>query len=163
MRKIALLLSIIIILAYCTLLSGCHSKSDQNESNTAKEITLTKDNFKNYFTIEVDSNVTTTKHGDSYVLGVYVPATYSAVADVNVNVFSNVPIDSYNVKVTLEIKTGYVYWNTKTVTLNISSNGSASKKLTITTSDAQTIFFESDCNRNFYASIVSVEGTIREH
>jgi hypothetical protein len=33
--------------------------------------------------------------------------------------------------------------------------------MTITTSDDQTIYFENDCNKEFYASVVSVEGTIK--
>ena len=163
------------VFVFCVPLSSCNSNSNQTTSDSkqttsdskqttsdSKEILLTKDNFKDYFAIEVESDIDITKHGDTFVLGIYIPPTYSAVADVGVNVFATSPIDVYNVTVTLEVKTSYVCWNKQTITLYISSNGSASKNLTITTSDAQDIYFKSDCNTDFYATIVSVEGTIRE-
>lgn len=162
MKKIALFLSIIMIFGCCFSITACDSSTaSNNNSSERQEIVLTKDNFKDYFTIEVDSDIDITKHGDTYILGVYVAPTYSAVADVDVNVFASSPLESYNVVLTLEVKTGYVYWNTKTITLNLTSNGSAQKNVTVTTSDEKDIYFEMDCNKEFYASIVSVEGTIK--
>ena len=161
MKPTALLLTIIMLFTCCLSLSSCNLDSNQTNSNQTNEITLTKDNFKDYFTIEVDTDINTTKHGDIYQHGIFIPPFYSAVADVDVNVFASRPVDAYNVKVTLEVKTSSIYWNKQTITLYLSSNGSANKNLTITTSDSKTILFEYDCNKEFYASIVSVEGTIK--
>ena len=156
------LIGILLLISSLTLsLTSCGEEDNGGGQNEVQEITLTKENFEDYFSIEVDSDIDITKHGDNYLLGVYVPPTYTAVADVEVNVFATSPIDSYNVVVTLEVTTGYVYWNTKTVTLNLNSSGSASKNITITTSDEQDIYFESDCKKSFYARITGVQGTVK--
>ena len=165
--KKALKLAILFCLALLTcalILTACDSRNANETAETlpTKQTTLTKENFKNYFIIEVEPDIDITKHGDTSVLGYYIPATYSAVADVDVNVFSCSPFDSYNVAVTLKVFTGSVYWNEKTVTLYLSSSGSASKNLEITTVADEKILFESDCNPQFYVSIISVEGTIKE-
>ena len=169
MKKIALVLSVAMIFACCIPLAGCGSNSNQTPSNTQtpsnskKEVTLTKDNFRDYFAIEVETDTEITKHGDEVILGVYIAPSYSAVAAVDVNVYTTSPVDVYDVVVTLEITNGSVYWNDQTITLRLSSSGSASKKLTISTSDDQKILLEYYCNAEFRARIVSVEGTIREN
>lgn len=163
MKKIAFLLVITILCSY--FMVGCNSNTNTNDTNynqpTNNEVTLTKENFDDYFTIELDTDIDVTKHGGNYVLGVYVYPTYTGVADVDVSVFSSVPLESYNVTVTLNISPGKVYWNEKTITMNLSSTGSANKSITINTSDEKDILLETDCNTKFYASVISVEGTIK--
>ena len=155
MKKLVKVISLITVLV--CLLTACGGNQNNNGSS---KITLSTDNFKEYFTIDVDSDIDITKHGGNTILGVYVTPTYTAVADVDVNVFAKVPLDSYDVKVTLEITTGYVYWNSQTVVLNLSSLGSAKKSITISTSSAKEILFESDCKKDFYARVKNVEGSI---
>ena len=155
MKKLVKVISLITGLV--CLLTACGGNQNNNGSS---KITLSTDNFKEYFTIDVDSDIDITKHGGNTILGVYVTPTYTAVADVDVNVFAKVPLDSYDVKVTLEITTGYVYWNSQTVVLNLSSSGSAKKSITISTSSAKEILFEADCKKDFYARVKSVEGSI---
>lgn len=160
MKILALILTLSMLFGCCVCITGCGSNND-NASNEPQEIALTKDNFKNYFTIDIDSDIDITKHGGNYVLGVYVYPTYTASADIDVSVFTSVPLESYNVSVTLKIYAGKVYWNDKTISMNLSSSGSSNKSITLTTSDSKEILLESDCNTSFYASVVSVEGTIK--
>lgn len=162
MKTIALILTFAILFGCCVCITGCGSnESNDNIPAEPQEITLTKDNFENYFTIEIDSDIDITKHGGNYLLGVYVYPTYTGVADIDVSVFSSVPLESYNVSVTLEVTTGYVYWNKEYITLNLNSSGSASKSMTITTSDDKEILLETDCKKTFEAYVTDVEGTIK--
>lgn len=161
MRKITLLLVFTILFGYCFLSTSCSSNTATNTVEPTKEIKLTKENFNDYFTIEVDSDIDVTKHGGNVVLGVYIAPTYTAVADIDVDAFAKVPLNAYNVSITLKVTTGSIYWNEQIITLNLSSNGSANKSFTVITSDEKDILFESDCMKDFYVSIISVEGTIK--
>ena len=162
MKIISFILTLTIFLGCCVSITGCGSNNDTNDNQSAlKEVSLTKDNFEDYFTIDVNSDVDITKHGGNYVLGVYIYPTYSGVADVDVNVSATTPLESYNVSVTLEVTTGYVYWNKEYITLNLNSSGSASKSMTITTSDDKEILLETDCKKTFKAYVTDVEGTIK--
>ena len=80
----------------------------------------------------------------------------------DINVFSNAPIDAYNVIVTLKVGTGRTFWNSETVALKLSSTGDATKNLFITSAEEYVTLFDSDFQTSsFDARIISVEGSIK--
>ena len=139
---------------------GGYSKPNQ------EPITLTTDNFGDYFAINNECTVNTTKNPGKTILGVYIPATYSAIANINLDIVPSRPLEAFGVEVTLEIdKWTSDYWETKTVTLFIDSSGRARRTLSVESIEVK----ENDYNR--YASshinndrvgisVVSVTGTI---
>ena len=141
----------IIIICFCILFafSSCTSGSNNKTNDTveSKKITLTKENFEDYFVIEIlDDEMTISSSGGgkapSWSGFDYWPIYYSGSFDSDINVFAKVPLYSYNVVLTLkfyaddtEEKYGYEYslWTSETVTLNISSEGSGKASCVIET------------------------------
>lgn len=161
------LMSIIILTIMIVLLaSSCSSNTNtgtdaESETPTGpQKIVLTSENFRDYFSITVDSDVDITTHQGGTVAGAYIPTTYSAVADITVNTSATSPLDSYDVVVTLKVESGAGgnTWESKTITLPLSSTGSASRNITLSTTERE--LYKSACNVSFYAYIEDVKGYI---
>lgn len=164
-KKILIAISIVAGILVTAIISGVcvwhFMTNNSSQEEQKEEITLTADNFRDYFAINVDCNVKVTEHSGSTVAGVYLPGKYSAVANIDLDVLASIPLDAYNVKVTIKInKWNYKYWETKTVTLSLSSDGSASKSITISSSKVDKVYRDQIANDSIYAEITKVEGTI---
>ncbi len=166
----------IIIICFCILFafSSCTAGSNNKTNDTveSKRITLTKENFEDYFVIEVDDEMTITPRGSIAFQfqvggGTHYTQAYCGSLDSEVNVFAKVPLYSYNVVLTLKIyadDTEEIYdydnslWTSETVTLNISSEGSGNGNCVIETKERNLLSdFEDD--KPIY-SIDSVTGSI---
>lgn len=160
----------IIIICFCILFafSSCTSGSNNKTNDTveSKKITLTKENFEDYFVIEVDDEMTTTPRGGIPIqfggATRYMQA-YCGSLDSEVNVFAKVPLYSYNVVLTLKFNADDTeddnsLWTSETVTLNISSEGSGNGNCVIETKEHNLLSdFKDD---KLIYSIDSVTGSI---
>lgn len=157
-KRIAIVLVFVLILT--SLMSGCGASSDAGANNLTEKISLTKDNFNEYFNISTNSNVTTIKESQGgVILGIYTPATYSGTANVDVSVTAAVPLKAYNVTVKVRIPTDNI-WEEKQKTLTLSSDGSGNASVTVKTLEKNHTNASLFSRDQFSAWLVSVEGEI---
>lgn len=126
MKKTAILLVISVLLMMCT---SCTAFGKQ-------EITLTPENFKEYFDLERVVQGHNVNHSEGgKVLGVYVPGSYSAQADIGVTVTPKVELDARDVVVEVVVYSwGFgTKWDKQEqyITLHLEKDGSASTSFSI--------------------------------
>lgn len=162
MKKIISLLFIITILTMCFV--SCDGNNDNNsntnnlDSNTPEEITLTTENFKDYFNVVIEATSTNVTPSAGIV------KTYSANANLSIRITPKVPLTCYNASANIEVETGRTFWNKNSATVSLSYDGTGSSSTSLKTLSKSecnyVIVSEGDCYPSFYSNILNVKGTI---
>ena len=174
----------IIIICFCILFafSSCTAGSNNKTNDTveSKRITLTKENFEDYFVIEIPNDEMTIsscggEKAPSWSGFNYWPTYHDGIFDSDINVFAKVPLYSYNVVLTLKFNADdteekydydkhefyeYSSWTSETVTLNISSEGSGKGSFVIETKESSIFSSSNFEDDKLIYSIDSVTGSI---
>lgn len=163
MKKILsfLLVFTLMFLSVC-IFASCDTKdSVPTNSSSKKRIELTVENFKQYFTVEVDANVTEIENKGFHANGISVPSSYTGKADIDLKVFLNQPAATHQVSVTINVQSRRTGWEENTIKLNLDSGGRAEKQLTLSTLDGESSLFKGQySDSGFSGYIVEVSGYI---
>lgn len=153
MKKVCFALAIIMVLVMCT---SC--------TLGKQEIVLTTENFGEYFNLErVVLNHNVSESDSKTILGVYMPGSYWAQADIGVNITPKTELATKDVMVEVVVYSwGFgTKWDKqeKTMTLHLSQDGSAFDSFSIQCEEVLLKSLLPDPESG-YVEVKSIEGKI---
>ena len=159
MKKIlSFLLVFTLMFSFVCIFASCDAK---DSVAAKKRVELTVGNFKRYFTVDLNTDVTEIERKGFYKNGISVPSSYVGEANIDLKVFLNQPAATYQVSVTLRVQSSRTGWEEDTIQLNLDSEGRAERKLTLSTLEGESSLFEGQYSgANFLGGVVGVSGYI---